>query len=90
MAVEECFRKGYIRDFEIDYAGPGGTIVHIEIDATVEIVDGTKRILTLCRDITQRKKIEEAVRESEEMFRQLIEGAPDAVFVQTGGCLLLC
>jgi PAS domain S-box-containing protein len=85
MAVKECFRKGYIRNFEIDYAGPRGTIVHIEIDATVEIVDGTKRILTLCRDITQRKKVEEAVRESEEMFRQLIEGAPDAVFVRTGG-----
>ncbi len=36
-------------------------------------------------DITRRKQAEETVRESEERFRSLIEHAPEAVFVESGG-----
>ncbi len=36
-------------------------------------------------DITERRKIEEQIRTSEETFKALVEGAPDALFVQTGG-----
>ena len=38
------------------------------------------------RDITDRKKIEKALTESEAQFRSLVEGAPDAIFVQTNFC----
>ncbi|TVM36598.1 hypothetical protein DQK91_01355 [Oceanidesulfovibrio marinus] len=34
-------------------------------------------------DITDNKRAEEALRESEERFRTMIEGAPDAIFIQT-------
>jgi PAS domain S-box-containing protein len=62
MAIEECFRKGFIRNFEIDYVGPSGTTTHVEINATVVDDQGSKRILTLCRDISPRKKNEEHAR----------------------------
>lgn len=41
--------------------------------------------LVISRDDTQRKLAADALRESEERFRQLVESAPDAIFVQIEG-----
>ena len=40
---------------------------------------------TVNRRILERRKTEEALRESEEKFRRLVENAPEAIFIQTGG-----
>jgi PAS domain S-box-containing protein len=40
---------------------------------------------TIAHDITERNQTEAALRESEERFRSLIEGAPEAIFVQSAG-----
>ena len=42
-------------------------------------------IFSLVQDITDRVRMERALSESEALFRTLIEGAPDGVFVQTDG-----
>ncbi len=40
-------------------------------------------IFSLAQDITERVRMEQALAESEAQLRSLIEGAPDAIFVQT-------
>ncbi|MBN1496902.1 MAG: PAS domain S-box protein [Spirochaetes bacterium] len=50
-------KQGFIRDFEIDFVHQNGTTVPVEFNATaIETTEG-KRILAICRDITNRRAI---------------------------------
>jgi PAS domain S-box-containing protein len=53
-----------------------GTIIYVEINASAAIIDGRKCNIGFFADITERIKTEEALRQSEERFRSLIENLP--------------
>lgn len=80
-AVAQCARDGYIRNFEIDYVDPNGKITPIEINATVVSTAGETQILTLCRDITERKKSETDLKDSETRFKTLFNFSSDAIMM---------
>ncbi|MEW6348494.1 MAG: PAS domain S-box protein [Thermodesulfobacteriota bacterium] len=54
--VEKCFREGFVRNLEIDYVDARGSLVPIEINATVVADRAGRRIMTLCREISDRKR----------------------------------
>lgn len=71
--IAQCAKDGFIRNFEIDYSSPSGSFTPIEINATVVPFGNTQRILTLCRDISERRKTEQALRDSEMFYRAIFE-----------------
>lgn len=80
-AIRECDKTGYIRDLEIDYTDKQGVITPIELNATSVDIGGEPRILTLCRDITDRRNAEKLLKESEDKFRTLTEKSLVGVYL---------
>ena len=61
-----------------------------EISISVIALNTGKHILGLTRDISDRKKAEEEIRESEEKYRLLFEKANDSIFLMDGARFIDC
>ena len=68
---------------ETKHRRPDGTEYHIEITSTGIQVDGQPYIYSITRDITERKRMETALRESENRYRDLFENATMGIFRST-------
>ena len=78
---------GNVRDFEIILKNRDGSLIPCSISAILQYdADGKPmKLVGSLRNITERKQAEDALRESEERFRMLVESAPEAIFVQSQG-----
>jgi PAS domain S-box-containing protein len=57
-AVEACLKTGAVRNLEVAYTGSGGALQPVEINGTVVTWKQRQTILSLCWDITQRRRAE--------------------------------
>jgi len=66
-----------------------GSLRHVIVHTTLLDVEGQKRILGFFTDITELKRAEESLRESEERYKLLVENAGDAIYLadETGRLL---
>ena len=71
--------SGYVNDVSV--LRKNGTIIPVDITGSLVERDGTKVLQGIFRDITERKRAEEALRVSEQRLSDIVEFLPDATLV---------
>jgi PAS domain S-box-containing protein len=80
-AVAQCWKDGFIRNFVTEYMDGSGNSTFVEVNAKVEGESASARILSLCRDVTQRMASADALLESEERLSLATEIADIGLWV---------
>ncbi len=86
-AIAQCIKDGFIRNLVVDYVDKCGHITPVEINATVVTVGDSPLFVSLCRDISERKRMEDTLKDSHERWQFALEGSGDGVWdwnIQTG------
>jgi PAS domain S-box-containing protein len=79
MSVGETLKR------EVTHRKKDGTVFPVEINARLLEGEDYKHVLAIDRDITDRKKAEQLLKESEERMRLLIEAAPVGIRITQDG-----
>ena len=78
--VDALRKTGSVRELEFRFRMRSGAIIIGLISANIITIGGEKCILSSITDVTERRRIEDALRESEEKFRNLAENSSDAIW----------
>jgi PAS domain S-box-containing protein len=88
--VLESYREGLLgksvpQRFEFRMVKKSGNVCWLEMFCTLTDYAGKPAIQAIFVDITERKKAGEAIKESEEKFRNLSEESPNMIFINKQG-----
>lgn len=79
--VREKMTQDYVLPYEIEVLRKDGSHFFAEIEARNFSINNEDWRVAAIRDITRRKKAEEAMKLSEEKYRMLVETASDSIFM---------
>jgi two-component system, cell cycle sensor histidine kinase and response regulator CckA len=73
-------RQSFLRDEEVDVRTKQGEVRHVTMSAERCMNDGEPYNIFLFNDITERKRVERKLRQSEERYHVLVENAHDLIY----------
>ena len=82
--LEDLSKTGHYGPYEKEYIYKDGHHVPVRLQGSIIERNGEKYIWSSVEDITERKRSEEELRESEEKFRTLTETTSAAIFIFKG------
>ncbi len=74
-------KDGEVVNLEATFRVKGGDVRYGLMSASIIDLDGVPHVLSMTRDITDRKRAEEALKESENKYRLLADNVNDVIFV---------
>lgn len=80
-ALEERKRTGKVHQWEMKWVRKDGTSFPGEVSSV--ILEGGTKSFVIIRDISERKLAEDALRESEDMFRRFYENSMDGIMISS-------
>jgi PAS domain S-box-containing protein len=87
---EELLRTGMMRNSEVSMRTRGGAEIPVLVSAVLMELNGQQCVLTIARDISERKQQELKLKQSEEFFRTVINSSSDVILVlDHGGRIVL-
>lgn len=87
--VAEIKRKGFCNNVEVISLHKNGNQHRGILSAKLINLNGTAHIISVVRDITDRMRTEEALRQSEEKFRLLVENSHDIIYSLTASGMFI-
>jgi len=75
----------YRKHFLFQHRIADGSIRDVEVFSGPIQIDGKPLLFSLVHDITERIVAQDELTNSEQRFRAVVEGAPEAIFIQNGG-----
>jgi PAS domain S-box-containing protein len=81
VLIDELRERGALREFESRARTKSGKILDLLVFVEPITLKGEQCLLSTAFDITDRKQVEAALRESEERYRELFENAKDAIYI---------
>jgi PAS domain S-box-containing protein len=82
FVLSELLKGNKIEGKELSFRKRSGELVHGLYSAETITIRNEKCVLSSITDISARKRIEEALRESEKKFRAVFETAQDSIFIK--------
>ncbi|WP_251130510.1 PAS domain S-box protein [Exiguobacterium sp. s16] len=78
----QALRQGDpVQDTEIVLLTPGGRRLHMDIGSLLIDYEGTTAVMTLLRDVTEKREMERALHQSETQYRLITENMSDLVCI---------
>ncbi len=79
--IKHLLKEGYVSNLESVFRCKDGTLKTALMSARIIQINNTPHILSITRDITERKLLESTLVESEKKYRKLFERSNDAIFI---------
>ena len=73
--------KGSVKNLETEFRCKDGSLLTAIISAVIIMLNNEPHILTMSRDITERKKMEELILKSKQQYENLVSNIPVGVYI---------
>jgi len=80
LLIQGLREKGFVQNLVAQFRAKSGDLIYGMMSASIIELNGVKHILSMTRDITERKLLEDNLKESEERYRMLAENSNDVIW----------